>query len=153
MAKSIRSKWRRKMRAVKRVRYAEKELAMLKKTLGIPEEKTPKEGEDVVMEGSDDVETVVEGNVIEFSLKEKNNTEPSKPDRKTTVDGMKIGEMNAILKEKLNMDVITENDIKKLGKYPHWMNQKKIQKLARKARINKKIKPGKGRARMKKNKK
>ncbi|XP_050299940.1 protein LLP [Anthonomus grandis grandis] len=33
MAKSIRSKWKRKCRAVKRVRYGEKELDRLKKTL------------------------------------------------------------------------------------------------------------------------
>lgn len=37
MAKSLRSKWRRKCRAVKRERYGEKELARLKKTLGIDE--------------------------------------------------------------------------------------------------------------------
>lgn len=37
MAKSLRSKWRRKCRAVKRVRYGEKELVRLKKTLGIDE--------------------------------------------------------------------------------------------------------------------
>lgn len=35
MAKSLRSKWRRKCRAIKRERYAEKELVRLKKTLGI----------------------------------------------------------------------------------------------------------------------
>lgn len=33
MAKSIRSKWKRKCRAIKRVRYGEKELERLKKTL------------------------------------------------------------------------------------------------------------------------
>ena len=37
MAKSLRSKWRRKCRAVKRERYGEKELVRLKKTLGIDE--------------------------------------------------------------------------------------------------------------------
>lgn len=37
MAKSLRSKWRRKCRAVKRERYAVKELDRLKKTLGIDE--------------------------------------------------------------------------------------------------------------------
>lgn len=37
MAKSLRSKWRRKCRAVKRERYAAKELDRLKKTLGIDE--------------------------------------------------------------------------------------------------------------------
>ena len=35
MAKSLRSKWRRKCRAVKRERYGAKELERLKKTLGI----------------------------------------------------------------------------------------------------------------------
>lgn len=35
MAKSLRSKWRRKCRAVKRERYGKKELERLKKTLGL----------------------------------------------------------------------------------------------------------------------
>lgn len=35
MAKSLRSKWKRKCRAIKRQRYAVKELERLKKTLGI----------------------------------------------------------------------------------------------------------------------
>lgn len=46
MAKSIRSKWKRKCRAIKRERYAEKELARLKKTLGIenaPKDNAPKD--------------------------------------------------------------------------------------------------------------
>lgn len=38
MAKSLRSKWRRKCRAVKRERYAAKELVRLKKTLGIDDD-------------------------------------------------------------------------------------------------------------------
>lgn len=37
MAKSLRSKWRRKCRAIKRERYGAKELERLKKTLGIDE--------------------------------------------------------------------------------------------------------------------
>ena len=37
MAKSIRSKWRRKCRAIKRERYGAKELERLKNTLGISE--------------------------------------------------------------------------------------------------------------------
>lgn len=40
MAKSLRSKWRRKCRAVKRERYGAKELDRLKKTLGISENGT-----------------------------------------------------------------------------------------------------------------
>lgn len=40
MAKSIRSKWKRKCRAIKRERYGAKELERLKKTLGINENGT-----------------------------------------------------------------------------------------------------------------
>lgn len=43
MAKSIRSKWKRKCRAIKRERYAEKELTRLKKTLGIENDNAPKD--------------------------------------------------------------------------------------------------------------
>lgn len=39
MAKSLRSKWKRKMRAVKRDRYAVKELKQLKSILGKVENK------------------------------------------------------------------------------------------------------------------
>ena len=52
MAKSLRSKWRRKCRAVKRVRYGEKELARLKKTLGIDEN-----GKDVEMNDIEEIAT------------------------------------------------------------------------------------------------
>lgn len=45
MAKSLRSKWRRKCRAVKRERYGVKELAQLKKTLGIDESSKKEEVE------------------------------------------------------------------------------------------------------------
>lgn len=44
MAKSLRSKWKRKCRAVKRERYAVKELDRLKKTLSI-DENAPKDVE------------------------------------------------------------------------------------------------------------
>lgn len=43
MAKSLRSKWKRKCRAIKRERYAEKELVRLKKTLGIENDNAPKD--------------------------------------------------------------------------------------------------------------
>ena len=43
MAKSIRSKWKRKMRAIKRLRYAVVEKKRLEKTLGIGESVEMKE--------------------------------------------------------------------------------------------------------------
>lgn len=53
MAKSLRSKWRRKCRAVKRERYAAKELERLKKTLGVDE----KTSADVEMTNLDEIAT------------------------------------------------------------------------------------------------
>lgn len=41
MGKSLRSKWKRKCRAIKRERYKVKELERLKKTLGIDENGIP----------------------------------------------------------------------------------------------------------------
>lgn len=55
MAKSLRSKWRRKCRAVKRERYQVKELERLKKTLGIVENSNPS---DVQMEPVADIVTI-----------------------------------------------------------------------------------------------
>jgi len=43
MAKSLRSKWKRKCRAIKRERYAVKELDRLKKTLGIDNDNVSKD--------------------------------------------------------------------------------------------------------------
>lgn len=63
MAKSLRSKWRRKCRAVKRERYAAKELERLKKTLGI-DEKTHK---DVEMTSLEEIAT---GNTLRITKRE-----------------------------------------------------------------------------------
>lgn len=53
MAKSVRSKWKRKCRAIKRERYGAKELERLKKTLGIKENGT----QDVEMSEISDIVT------------------------------------------------------------------------------------------------
>lgn len=61
MAKSLRSKWRRKCRAIKRERYAAKELERLKKTLGI-DDSAPK---DVEMS---DITEIATGKIFIFEL-------------------------------------------------------------------------------------
>ena len=58
MAKSLRSKWRRKCKAIKRERYGAKELARLKKTLGIGEN-TP--GSDSEM---NEISEIATGNIL-----------------------------------------------------------------------------------------
>lgn len=72
MAKSIRSKWKRKCRAVKRERYAVKELARLKKTLGIKDDETSTTEKSEVME-SDQVIFLDAG---EVTKKKKNQPPP-----------------------------------------------------------------------------
>lgn len=60
MAKSIRSKWRRKMRAIKRIRYGVKELDRLKNML-------VNAGEIEVKEGGE-IEHVCLGNLFSFVI-------------------------------------------------------------------------------------
>ena len=58
MAKSLRSKWKRKMRAEKRVKYGERENKKLVKMIEAAEELKKKDGQDSVM-GEDKIELEV----------------------------------------------------------------------------------------------
>uniref|UniRef100_V9IH31 Protein LLP n=1 Tax=Apis cerana TaxID=7461 RepID=V9IH31_APICE len=69
MAKSIRSKWKRKCRAIKRERYGAKELERLKKTLGINENGT----QDVEMSDISNIATVVDAKTIKENTKANDN--------------------------------------------------------------------------------
>lgn len=125
MAKSIRSKWKRKCRAIKRERYAVKELARLKKMLGVKEEEKVTESE--VME-SDQVIFLDAGQI---SKKKKKKEEPkaapekdedvqmSSDDEKIEVDG-ENGKKRVFSSKTL----IDQN-----GQYPVWLHKRKIAKL------------------------
>lgn len=106
MAKSLRSKWKRKCRAIKRERYGAKELAKLKKTLGIDE------NGDVEMSEITEIATVVDAHDIKESAKAKKN------DNDDT--------------EEMEVDTGRVYDKKTLkdqyGNYPVWMNRRKILK-------------------------
>ncbi|KAI4478350.1 hypothetical protein M0804_012004 [Polistes exclamans] len=106
MAKSLRSKWKRKCRAIKRERYGAKELAKLKKTLGIDE------NGDVEMSEITEIATVVGAHDIKESAKAKKN------DNADT--------------EEMEVDTGRVYDKKTLrdqyGNYPVWMNRRKILK-------------------------
>lgn len=114
MAKSIRSKWKRKCRAVKRVRYGEKELVRLKKTLGIDDN-----NQDVEMRSS--VAAVV--NVV--------------PKRRMKLNVEPVQESNPTDANTRVFDPKTMRD--QNGCYPVWMNQRRIRKN-RKIEKNKKKK-------------
>lgn len=66
MAKSLRSKWRRKCRAVKREKYGVKELAQLKKTLGITDDNKP--NKDEIMEEINTITLSVDADTIKVFI-------------------------------------------------------------------------------------
>ncbi|KAM4746954.1 protein LLP homolog [Rhinophrynus dorsalis] len=104
MAKSIRSKWKRKMRAEKRKKNAPKELAHLKNVLA--------KGSDVLMDDVKEIATVVTAEKV----KEKVAMEAE-----TSEGGSS------------KMDTDVKRNKKSLldqhGQYPVWMNQRQRKKL------------------------
>ncbi|KAK2859070.1 hypothetical protein Q5P01_003690 [Channa striata] len=104
MAKSLRSKWRRKMRAEKRKKNAPKELARLKQALSLD-----KKG-DSVMTDMQEIATVVPAEKI----KKQVDVEMGEGD-----DGKM--EMDNKRNKKTKLD--------EHGQYPVWMSQRQAKKL------------------------
>ncbi|XP_012529190.1 protein LLP homolog [Monomorium pharaonis] len=123
MAKSLRSKWKRKCRAIKRERYAVKELDRLKKTLGIDDNAS----KDIEMTEITEIATVVNAEKVKEDMKAKRiETSESKIETNESmeVDGVRI----------YNKKTLRDQ----YGNYPVWMNHRKI------------VKHKKGRAKMQK---
>ncbi|XP_058481585.1 protein LLP homolog [Solea solea] len=113
MAKSLRSKWKRKMRAEKRKKNAPKELARLKQALSLDKK-------DAVMTDMQEIATVVTADQI----KKQTDAEVSAMDG----DSGKM-DMDTKRNKKTQLD---EN-----GQYPVWMNQRQAKKLKTKRVANK----------------
>ncbi|KAH7966175.1 hypothetical protein HPB49_014114 [Dermacentor silvarum] len=124
MAKSLRSKWKRKMRAKKRERYSVKELAKLKEMLAAAAG-TSKSDVDM-----SDMCTIVDGKQVADRAVE--SSEPSG----TQADGQASTEMD-VDKPVRKYDPKTMRD--EHGSYPVWMSQRAIRKL--------KAKQGRGKSR------
>merc|ERR1711878_73861 len=110
MAKSLRSKWKRKMKAEKRIKYGEREEKRLVQMLKMANDLKEQDGSDLLMKPSTDnteetpetiVDTIVDENAMDTSVKAKYS--------KTT------------LKDKD-------------GNYPKWLSSRKIQKLKSKGK-------------------
>ncbi|CAH2083400.1 unnamed protein product [Euphydryas editha] len=123
MAKSIRSKWKRKCRAIKRERYAVKELARLKKMLGIKEEDKVTENE--VMES----DQVIFFDAGELSKKKKKDEKPPEEDEDVEMssDDEKV-EVSGDNGKKRIFSTKTLKD--QNGQYPIWLHKRKIAKLS-----------------------
>ncbi|XP_049616794.1 protein LLP homolog [Syngnathus scovelli] len=107
MAKSLRSKWKRKMRAEKRKKNAPKELARLKTALGLA-----KKGDDAVMTDMQEIATVVP---VEKIKKEADAVMEKDGDNDSTMD----------LDSKRNKKTLLNEH----GQYPVWMSQRQAKKL------------------------
>ncbi|KAG8578012.1 hypothetical protein GDO81_010355 [Engystomops pustulosus] len=120
MAKSLRSKWKRKMRAEKRKKNAPKELARLKNVLA-------KANADVLMEDVKEIATVVTADKVK---------------EKATV------EVEAAEGDTMKMETDVKRNKKSLlnehGQYPVWMHQRHCKKLKSKRGKKGKAKAPKG---------
>ncbi|CAK9805142.1 Protein LLP homolog [Anthophora plagiata] len=111
MAKSLRSKWRRKCRAVKRERYGAKELERLKKTLGVNDNGT----QDVEMSEISKIATVVNAETIKENAKTNEDKEAQDAERM---------DVDSVGKRIYNKRTMRDQ----YGNYPVWMNKRKITK-------------------------
>lgn len=111
MAKSIRSKRKRKMRAVKRERYGKKELERLKKTLGVKEDASSSSS---VAERVD-ISDVVTITTKEEILDKKRKTEEANEENAMEVD---------VAGKKFNAKTLRDQN----GAYPIWVHPRKIRK-------------------------
>lgn len=117
MAKSIRSKWKRKCRAIKRVRYGEKELERLKKTIA-NDPLNKKEVKDLIP----DVEEVAN---VKTPAEVKNNEQ--------TVS-MDLDE----IKKDFNSKTLRDKN----GAFPIWVHPRKIKSSKKKNKKKKNTKKG-----------
>ncbi|XP_045509253.1 protein LLP homolog [Colias croceus] len=125
MAKSIRSKWKRKCRAIKRERYAVKELARLKKMLGVKEEEKVTENE--VMES----DQVIYFDAAQLKKdKKKKNKKEQEPEEDPDVEMSSDDEKVEVADEKGEKRVFSTKTLKdQNGQYPVWLHKRKIAKL------------------------
>lgn len=113
MAKSLRSKRKRKMRAVKRIRYGEKELARLKEMVAKTEEKEAK--------ASGAIQKLVGQFTNEMDVDSATAIKKIKAP-KSADSTMETDELN-----KKN-DCKRTTMLNKDGQYPEWMNSRRIKK-------------------------
>lgn len=114
MAKSLRSKWKRKMKAIKRVRYGEKETARLKDTLQKGADVKALEEAGVVVRTASDIR------------QKASNFFPLLEERMETP--LATSEHN------------TRTLRNKEGNYPKWMSKTKVDKLKKVTKKKKAVK-------------
>lgn len=125
MAKSIRSKWKRKCRNVKRERYAVKELARLKKMLGIKEE----EQKEVEVMESDQV-IFLDAGALKKGKKNKKSPKTEAVEQDDDVEMSSDDEKVEVEGEDGKKRIFSTKTLKdQNGQYPVWLHKRKIAKI------------------------
>ncbi|XP_040031228.1 protein LLP homolog [Gasterosteus aculeatus] len=106
MAKSLRSKWKRKMRAEKRKKNAPKELIRLKQALSLDKKA------EAVMTDIQEIATVVSADQIMEAAS-------------VAMGEVAVGEGKMDMDSKRNKKTLLDEH----GQYPGWMNQRQAKKL------------------------
>ncbi|XP_032825566.2 protein LLP homolog isoform X2 [Petromyzon marinus] len=137
MAKSIRSKWRRKMRAEKRKKNAPKEMARLKAILG-----TDASG-DTRMDEVKDVVTMVPVEKLKRAATTTSTTTSTTSTASTTKADVEIKGDNAEETQSMDLDSKRKKStyLNEHGQYPKWMNPRQCKRIrAKRLRKNGKCK-------------
>jgi len=133
MAKSLRSKWKRMMRAIKREKYGVKELAKLEEMV-----KATRDREALEKSGVKFID------LNQLKTRSAKSVEAIDPTTGKPVEGDAVmgavetpvaGEAGV---EKMELDVETKRNSKTLrdkhGQYPIWMSQRNIEKIKKKSK-------------------
>lgn len=141
MAKSLRSRWKRKCRAIKRERYAVKELARLKKMLGVKEEDKPEKTTEEVME-SDQVIFLDAGALTKQANTKKNKKKAKEvPEEEAENVEMSSDDEKVVVDEDGKKRVFSTKTLKdQNGQYPVWLHKRKIAKINKAGKKNTKKK-------------
>ncbi|XP_035457298.2 protein LLP homolog [Spodoptera frugiperda] len=137
MAKSLRSRWKRKCRAIKRERYAVKELARLKKMLGVKDEEKPETTTDEVME-SDQV-IFLDAGALKKNAEKKNKKKKEKEIAEEAAEDVEMSsdDENVVVDGDGKKRVFSTKTLKdQNGQYPVWLHKRKIAKLNKTGKKN-----------------
>uniref|UniRef100_A0A1B6MBF2 Protein LLP homolog n=1 Tax=Graphocephala atropunctata TaxID=36148 RepID=A0A1B6MBF2_9HEMI len=130
MAKSLKSKWKRKMRAIKRERYGKKELDRLKNMLGINttdvEMKEETIGDIAIVRDANELRNE---SVINVENEEEETVKETIEENKEECEPMEDG--RPVYNKKTMRD--------QHGNYPVWLSSRKIKKAVKRSNLSKKL--------------
>ncbi|XP_046676361.1 protein LLP homolog [Homalodisca vitripennis] len=133
MAKSLKSKWKRKMRAIKRERYGKKELDRLKKMLGLNTTDVEMKEEKI-----EDIAIVRDANELKnesiINVESEEEEEETKDENKEECEPMDDG------RRVYNKKTLKDQH----GNYPVWLSSRKIKKIVKKNNLSKRVQKKRG---------